>query len=136
MKPVDPAEISALLDGELSPERSEQVRRSMAESSELRGVFEELTAVHRDLAADAVAARFRPRLALPKRTKVSALSIVGFTTAMLVLRLTAKLAPVTVGGFLHAVALVIVLWWVCSRLLRIAVDEGRQFVGTEAPGIT
>ena len=41
MKPVDPAEISALLDGELSPERTEQVRRAIAEDSQLRCVFEQ-----------------------------------------------------------------------------------------------
>jgi anti-sigma factor RsiW len=136
MKPVDPAEISALLDGELSAERSEQVRRSIAESSELRQVFEELTAVHRDVTADAVAARFRPRLSLPGGTTFPALGVLGFAIAMLVVRVAAKLVPVTVGGVLHAAALAAVLWWVCSCLLRVAADEGRQSAATEGPGVT
>jgi hypothetical protein len=39
MKPVDPAEISALLDGELTAERAEQVRCAIAEDNQLRLVF-------------------------------------------------------------------------------------------------
>ena len=123
MKPVDPAEISALLDGELSPERNEQVHRALAENSELRCVFENLSAVHRELTACGVSARFRPRISLASSTKYPAVGVTGFAVAMLVLRVTAKFVPLGVGVVFQATALAVVLWWVSSCLLRLAHDE-------------
>ena len=135
MKPVDPAEISALLDGELSPARTEQVRRALAENSELRSVFENLSAVHRDLTACGVAARFRPRISLASSTRFPSVGVLGFTVAMLVLRVTAKLVPLGVGFVFQATALGLVLWWVSSCLLRLAHDEHRRFAGSEAANL-
>ena len=135
MKPVDPAEISALLDGELSPERTEEVRRAIAEDSQLRCVFENLSVVHRDLTDSAVAARFQPRISLAKSARFPALGVLGFAVAMLVLRLMAKLVPLGVGVVFQAAALALVLWWVSSCLLRFALDERRRFAGSEAPNM-
>ena len=134
MKPVDPAEVSALLDGELSPERAEQVRRAIAEDSELRCVFESLSAVHRDLTTCAVAARFRPQISL-ESTKFPAVGVLGFAVALLVLRVTVKLVPLGVGVVFQATALALVLWWVSSCLVRLAHDERWRFVGAEAPNM-
>ena len=135
MKPVDPAEISALLDGELSPERAEQVRRALDEDGELRRVFENLSVVHEDLTACGVAARFRPRISLPGSTRFPAVGVLGFTVAMLVLRVTAKLVPLSVGVVFQAAALALVLWWMSSCLLRFALDERRRIAGSEAPNM-
>jgi anti-sigma factor RsiW len=134
MKPIDPAEVSALLDGELSPERTEQVRRAIAEDSELRCVFESLSAVHRDLTSCAVAARFRPQISLARR-RFPAVGVLVFAAAMLALRVTAKLVPLGVGVVLQVAALALVLWWVSSCLVRLAHDERWRFVAAEAPNI-
>jgi hypothetical protein len=131
MKPVDPAELSALLDGELSPERTEQVRRALAENSDLRCVFEDLSAVHSDLTACGVGARFQPRISLASSSRYPAVGILGFATAMLVLRVTAKFLPLGVGVVFQATALAVVLWWVFSCLLRLAHDERWRFAGLE-----
>ncbi len=133
MKPVDPAEVSALLDGELSPERAEQVRRAIAEDSELGCVFEELSAVHRDLITCAAAARFRPRISLAKSTSFPAVGVVGLALAMLILRLTIKLLPFGVGVVFQATALVLVLLWMFSCLVRLTHDEQWRILGAEAP---
>ena len=135
MKPVDPAEVSALLDGELSPERAEQVRRAIAEDSELRCVFESLSVVQRDLTACAVAARFRPKISLATSTRFPAVGVLGFAAAMLILRLSVKLVPLGVGVILQATALALVLWWVSSCLVRLSHDDRWRFVGVEAPNI-
>ena len=136
MKPVDPAEISALLDGELSPERTKQVRRAIAENSELRCVFENLSAIHRALTACAAAVRFQPRISLARSFGFPAIGVLGFAVAMLVLRLTAKLVPLGVGVVFQATALAIVLWWVSTCLLRLAHDERWRFAGSEASNMT
>lgn len=136
MKPVNPAEVSALLDGELSPERAEQVRRAIAENSELRCVFEELSAVHRDLITCSAAARFRPRISLASSMRFPAVSVFGLAAAMLVLRVTAKLVPLGVGVAFQATALALVLWWVFSRLLRLAHDERWEFAGSKAASMS
>jgi len=133
MKPVDPAEISALLDGELSPERTEQVRRAIAEDSELRREFDELSVVHTDLTRCAVATRFQPRLPFLKNTSPPAIAIVGLGLAMLILRLTVKLIPLGVGVAVQSTALVLVLLWVFHCLVRLTHDEPWRFAEAGAP---
>ncbi|MHC4407178.1 MAG: anti-sigma factor [Planctomycetota bacterium] len=135
MKPVDPAELSAFLDGELSPERAEQVRCAIAEDSELRRVFEELSAVHRNLMTCAVAARFQPRISLAKSRSFPALGILGLALAMLILRLAVKLLPLGVGVAFQATALLLVLLWVFFCLVRLTHDEHWRIVGAEAPNV-
>lgn len=123
MKPVDSAELSALLDGELSPGRAAEVRRALAEDSELRTEFENLSAVHSDLIASAEAAKFHPRISLAGGTWFPAAGIIGFAVAMLALRLVVKLIPLGVGAVVQLAALTLVLWWVVSYLLRVVDDE-------------
>jgi len=132
MNSVDPAELSALLDGELSPERTEKVRGALAENSELRSVFENLLAVHRELTACGLAARFRPRIWLPSGTRFPVVDVLGFAVAMLILRVTVKFVPLGVGVILQATALAVVLWWVSSCLLRLAHDERWPYAKSEA----
>ena len=96
MKPVEPAEVSALLDGELSPGRAAQVRQAISEGSELRSVFEDLSAVHRELTACAAAARFQPRISLARSTSYPGAGVLGFALGLLVLRVMVKLLPMVV----------------------------------------
>ena len=134
MKTVDPAELSALLDGEISPERTEQVHRALAENSELRSVFESLSAIHKELATCAVAVRFQPRISLASSTRVSAV-VLGIALVMLVLRVMTKLVPLGVAAMLQAVALVLVLWWVSFYLLRLVHEERWWFMRSEVPNM-
>ena len=135
MKPVDPAEISALLDDALPPERAGQVRRALAEDSELRRVYENLSSVHRDLAACGAAARFRPRIVLTDGTRYPAVEILGLALVMLALRVTVKFVPWGMGIVFQAAALAVVLWWVTSCLLRLARDDRWRLARSEAAGM-
>jgi anti-sigma factor RsiW len=132
MKPVDPAEVSAMLDGELSPERAEQVRHAIAEDEELRLMFDELSVVDRDLKAHAVAARFRPRISLSKSASFPAVGVIGFTVAVLILRLAVKVLPLSLSIWLQAAVLVFVIWWMSSHLVRLTQDERWRIVEGEA----
>ena len=136
MKPVDPAEVSALLDGELSAERAEQVHRAMTKDSELRCVFEELSAVHRDLTTCAVAARFQPQISLARSTSFPVVAVFGFAAVVLILRVTAKLVPLGVGVAIQAAALALFLWWVLSCLVRLSQDERWRTIPSQAPNST
>ena len=136
MKPVDPPEISALLDGELSPERAEQVRCAIAEDRELRRVFDELSVVHTDLIHCAAAARFQPRLTLAKSTSSPGISIVGLGLTVLTLRLTVKLLPLGVGVAFQATALVFVLLWVFLCLVGLTRGERWRIVEARTPNLT
>lgn len=136
MKPVEPAEVSALLDGELSPERAAQVRQAISEDSKLRSVYEELSAVHRDLTVCAAAAQFQPRISLAQSTSHPAVGVLGFALGLLVFRVIVKLLPMGIGAALQVTALALILWWVSSYLLRLVHDERWRFAGAEIANTT
>lgn len=65
MKPVEEAELSALLDGELEAARARQIEAQMAEDPALRREFEALASADATWRAAADAAAFTPAVRLP-----------------------------------------------------------------------
>lgn len=65
MKPIDPAEFSAYLDGELDPQRARELEEAMQRDSALRAEFERLGALDAGWRSAADTARFAPRLQPP-----------------------------------------------------------------------
>lgn len=61
MNGVDPAELSALLDGELPPDREAQVRAAMEADPALRAGYERLSRLDAAWSAAAASAAFRPQ---------------------------------------------------------------------------
>jgi anti-sigma factor RsiW len=64
--PIDPAELSALIDGELPPERARKVEALIAQDPALRAEFETLRGLDARWRANASAALFEPMVRLPQ----------------------------------------------------------------------
>ncbi len=112
MKPIDPAELSAYLDGELSPQRKLDVERALQADSALREELRSLTQL--DTRLRRVAAEVRPvppvqldfETTMPKR----AVAIMAVTVALLVaFRLIPKLLDADLLGSMLANAIVFAL---------------------------
>jgi len=123
MKPIDPTEISALLDGKLSPEDAERVRRALAENSSLRCEYEELVALDVELKASARAAMFRPEVVLPKGSKDIRLNVPLLVLILVVLRFGIKATPLFIGSVVEIVFLCILLGWGLQYLLKASERE-------------
>ena len=66
MSGLDPAELSALLDGELDPARAREVEAMIAADPALAAEFERLKLADGHMRSIAEAAAFRPELRLPE----------------------------------------------------------------------
>ena len=121
MKPIDPAEISALIDGELSPTRADEVRRAIAADEALRRVHSELLAMDTDLKEAATQAVFRPRIALPKPADGLATRLALVAAALVLARVAMKLATPELAAGLAIALLAVVIGWLLWFLTADAV---------------
>ncbi len=126
MKPIDPSEISTLLDGELSKEREEQVRRAIAEDPVLQREYELLAGLHTEWLAKAREARFCPDVAIPVERNAIPFSLSFFTCMVLILRITAKTVSPIAAWSLELAALVLILTWVLRNLVPACESEPRM----------
>jgi anti-sigma factor RsiW len=124
MKPIDPAEISALLDGELPVDRAEEVRRAIAEDPAIRLAYDQLAAMDADLTACAAAAVFHPRVSIPAAPRLAELGVVPLAILMLVVRVAAKLVATGPGLAMQVAALAVVVGWILGRLIRVSQEDG------------
>lgn len=119
MKPIEPAELSAYLDGELTPERAREVEAALAGTPALR---EELQILAHDDAAWRVAARTASfpaevRLPHPRSFGLSAGRALLGILALLAIRFLPRLASTfTLDLALNAVGLAIITVWVVALL--------------------
>ena len=125
MLPIDPAELSAYLDGELSARRAEEVRAALARDPALRRSYDHLVACDADWSARAAAAMFRPRVRLPRgsiagRFLKAAVVVLG----LLLLRMALKTLPPLYGAGLEALLLALVVGWGLRRIVH-ATDADR-----------
>jgi anti-sigma factor RsiW len=115
MKPVELAEISAFLDGELSGARASEVEAALKNDSALRAEFNALAKM--DVAWRSVASTsvFVPKVHLASNATLVRLWL-GTAAILIVLvavRILPKLTDALEFGFvLHGIGLVIVLAWV------------------------
>jgi len=123
MKPIDPEELSALLDGELPEPRSEEVRRALEQDPVLREEYERFVAFDADWKREAQAARFRPRVRIPVASRRWKIPVAGLVLALAAFRLLIKTLPPIPGGLIEAAALVIVLGWGVRYLVRLSEPE-------------
>ena len=138
MKPIDPMELSALLDGELSPERADQVRRAIAQDELLRREYGELAALDADLRARAQAATFAPRVSIPEAMSIPdaaatfPLPIVLGALVFMAARLALKAAPPVLATCLEVFALALIVTWGLRRLLASSARERRRLAKESA----
>lgn len=122
MKPIDPMEVSALVDGELTPQRAAEVRQAIARDAALREIYEQFTMVDADLNRYAAASTFNPRVSLSSAIGTTRLYLPHIILALLAARLIVKLTPLGFGITLQAVILLALLAWIVARLVRLADD--------------
>lgn len=117
MRPISPEEISALLDGELMPERAEEVRRAVAEDERLRQIYEQMASTDSALSAFAAACRFEPHVSLPSISPVLGFPVYAVALGLLIIRIVAKVLPLGPGIWLQALVIALVITWLLYRLL-------------------
>lgn len=130
MKPIDPAEISALLDGELMPKRAAEVRRAIAGDQSLRQIHDRMALVDADLRDYSANLSFEPRVVLPAATSGDGVRIFLVALAFVMLRLATKLMTPALATGLMVVVLVGVAVWVLRRLIK-ASDDDRLRLASE-----
>jgi anti-sigma factor RsiW len=118
MNPVDPIEISGLIDGELSADRSQAVRNAIEEDDSLRREFEQLSAFHEEWLRAAGTVTFHPQVSLPRGPWPLPFNIPAALCVLVVFRLSMKTIPVEVAGFLQGIALLVGVGFLIQRLLR------------------
>jgi len=117
MTPVNPEEISALLDGELTSDRAEEVRRAMVEDEGLRRIYEQIAEMDRDLSSFAAACQFGPHVSLPSSSPVLGLPIYLIAFGLLIVRILAKILPIGPGIWLQTLVIALVAVWLLYRFL-------------------
>ena len=124
MKTIDPTEISALLDGELSAERAEQVRCAITEDEALRREYEEIVALDAALKACAQVAVFHPRVSLTVEP-AAPIPPIPLALGCLLLRLALKTTPFLVGTGLEICTFLFLVGWVLRCALAASQQESR-----------
>jgi hypothetical protein len=129
MLPIDPAELSAFLDGELPAPRAEEIRAALSQDSVLRQSYELLVVRHGDWTAQAAAAMFRPRVRIPRapvagRVVTAAAVMLG----LLLLRIALKVLPPLYGAGLEAMLLAIVVGWGLRHIMQTTDADRRRYV--------
>ncbi len=117
MKPISPEEISALFDGELMPDRAEEVRRAMIDDERLRRIYEQIATTDIALTSCAAACQFEPHVSLPSISPVVGFPIYGLAFGLLIVRIVAKSLPFGPSISLQALAIALVAAWLLYRFL-------------------
>ncbi|MBI4581169.1 MAG: hypothetical protein HY718_15815 [Planctomycetes bacterium] len=119
MNPVDPAELSALLDGELTPSRAAEVRAAVDADPALRAEFDQLQALDAACRSAAATATFPPQVAVPAAHPSWSWTAIGVAAVLLlIVRLAPKLLDLAAAGvLLNAAALAVAVVWLV-RLTR------------------
>jgi anti-sigma factor RsiW len=113
MSDLDPAEMSALLDGELDPSRARQVEALIAADPALAAQFEQLKRADHGLRSLAEAAAFAPEVRLPAVETPAVPRWLGPCLALLVTAWTVgKVTPSMLLAF-EINALALVLFVIC-----------------------
>lgn len=128
MKPIDPAEISGLLDGELSPARADEVRQAIAENSALRQLHDSLVALDVEWKAAAATAAFHPNTAYSGARESLRVNSFAVVTGLLVLRLVIKASSPSMGFLIQLALMAALLGWGLQWLLRVLAKDRWQTV--------
>jgi len=134
MNDWDPAELSALLDGELDSARTEKVEALIAADPGVRAEFERLAQADRRLRTIAEAALFRPEVRWPEAAPVPRPAQAGFVLGFAFILLAwavGKLAPtMTASIVVNGASLVLLLAWLAPFALREARSGQHSLIST------
>ncbi len=110
MKPISSDELSAYLDGELDPQRTQEVRQALASDPALQAEFATLHRLDAKLREAALDAQFVPAVKLPAHMPLPARGIGGLAALvalLVVIRLVPKLFSLPMAEWLIVNAVVI-----------------------------
>jgi anti-sigma factor RsiW len=116
MKPVEPWELSGLLDGELDAARAREVEAQLASDPALRAEFAELSRLDAACRAAAASAAFAPAIRMPRESiKVPGFVLIGAVALLVAWRIAPRLLEGAAPDFvlqLPVLALVLagVMW--------------------------
>jgi anti-sigma factor RsiW len=129
MLPIDPAELSAFLDGELPAGRAEEVRAALTRDSVLRRSYEQMVARDADWSARAATAMFRPRVRLDRAPVAGRfLTVAAVVLGLLLLRAVLKALPPLYEAGLEALLLALVVTWGLRRIMHATDADWRRSV--------
>jgi hypothetical protein len=119
MRLIEPAELSAYLDGELDPGRAREVATALANDPKLRAEYEVLANSDKYWKSSAAAARFKPAVVFSSAQVFGTAPLyVVAVAALIALCVSAKATDaVFLVLILHCIALTITLPWV-MRMAR------------------
>jgi anti-sigma factor RsiW len=125
MRLVEPAELSAYLDGELDPDRARELAAALAEDADLRAAYEALANSDKSWQLAAAAASFKPAIDLSshensRASRLTEIMVVAVLVALCVMSKTTD--AITLGLILHGIALAIALPWI----VRMAREDQNQ----------
>ena len=120
-RPVEPHELSGLLDGELDPQRVTEIRCAIEVDAQLRAEFDRLSALDHAWSAAVTGAAFRPRVSLPAYSPPVRLAVV-LAVGLLIL-VAARLVPKMMLSFASAVVVSVL---VLAVLMVILTCVGRR----------
>jgi anti-sigma factor RsiW len=131
MKPIESAELSAYLDGELSPARMLEIEMALASDAGLRSEFEALEASNLSWSAAAQSVMFTPQIEIPsalppERTNLSSNReiICAFLVFILLIFGTRLTDILVLSVFVHAIAMLVMLPWIVGLIRE---DAGEDF---------
>jgi hypothetical protein len=125
MKPIQAAELSAYLDGELDSHRAAEVKVALASDPALQAEYECLTQADTAWKAAAHTAKFEPKATVVgnKTFLGSPLALAAIIVLAVASRFALELSDVIVWGLiLHSTAMALVLPWV----IHMAHDDQNQ----------
>ena len=136
MKRIDPSELSALLDGELAPERAAEVRQAIADDPALRREYEGLARLDDGLRAHAREAVFQPRVEIPQRRRGLRPHVAWIAPLLVIMSLALRMLPLPIETGVEVAVVVILVPYVLRRLLLDSEAERRALANgiTASPG--
>jgi anti-sigma factor RsiW len=129
MKRVDPSELSALLDGELTPERAAEVRQAIADDPALRREYAVLARLDDDLKLHAQETVFQPQVEIPRRRRWP--HAMWLAPILVIAGLALRLLPLPIETGIEVAVVVGLVPYVLRRLI-IASEQERRALTNEA----
>jgi len=136
MTPFDPAELSGLLDGELSLERAEEMRHLLTSDPTLHEQYERLVRLNAVWKSDSSRLVFRPQVSLTGGLMAHRLIIACLVLSIVLIRLTLKLVPQPIEIGVALVLFAFLLGWGLRLVLRETEEDCHWLVERSASGTT
>ena len=125
MKPIDPTEISMMIDGELDPEREKIVCQAITEDESLRREYENLISLDSALKSYGNEIMFQPNVQIPQSLPLQPVHFPLLGIPLLILHIAIKFLSPILGSILVLSLLCFVISCILRSMLRASDQECR-----------